>query len=256
MKDRSSLFRLIYILIYVLGITLLGSLFMMLFGVIIANIRGLDTSEVMTVLLKGEKNTNNAEIISCVNASKGFGNASLYLVVFICAIIFLKNDFVDDFSGLRSNKKFYIYYIIISSILFTGIAYGLSELFGLWTEDSENQKTVVSIMKSSAMIPMIISTVLFAPVVEELVYRKCIFYYSRGYKIYVRYIFSIVLFTLPHVITSIGKFSFGNYMLMIIPYFLDAFMLALIYHKGKYNIYTSICAHMLNNILAVILLFI
>ena len=66
----------------------------------------------------------------------------------------------------------------------------------------------------------------------------------------------MLLFVLPHILTSIGKFTVGEYFVMIIPYVLDAFMLAFIYHKGKYNVYTSIACHIANNILAVILVFI
>lgn len=254
-KSRDT-FRLIYILIYVLSIALLGSLFTLLFGVIISNIRGLNTSDVMSLLLKSNNDGVNIEYIDCCNAAKGFGNALSYFVLFILAIVFLKNDFIYDFNSIRNDKKFYVLYIIISALIFTGIAYLISYLVGLKVTDSVNQKTVVAIMNTTAMVPMIISTIIFAPVVEELIYRKCIFYYSRGYKIYLRYIFSIVCFTLPHVLTSIGKFSVGDYFLMMIPYVLDAFMLAFIYHKGKFNVYTSICAHMLNNILAVILVYI
>lgn len=255
MEKKRNQFRLTFVIIYVLSITLIASLFILLFGVIIANIRGLNTSDVIGAI-NNKKEITNIDVINAAIDAKGFGNAFAYLIMFICAVVFMKDDFIDDFNGIRSNKKFYVYYIIIASILFTGISFGLSELFSLWVEDTENQKTVVSVMKSNAMIPMIISTVIFAPIVEELIYRKCIFYYSRGFKLYLRYIFSILLFTLPHVLTTMGKTSFGNFTLMVIPYLLDAFLLALIYHKGKYNIYTSICAHVLNNIIAVILVFI
>ena len=44
--------------------------------------------------------------------------------------------------------------------------------------------------------------------------------------------------------------------LIAIPYLLDGLMLAAVYHLSKKNIYASIAAHMLNNLIAVILVFV
>lgn len=257
MDKRRNQFRLIYIIIYIFSLVLLGSLFMIIFAAIIAGIRGLNVGNIvnLTIGINSKYTPTEAEL-SASFAAKGYGNTAAYLVMFVCAIFFLKDDFKEDFISLKENKKFYIYYILIASVLFTGIAFLISYLIGLAVKDSQNQETIVKIMKTTAMVPMIISTAIFAPVVEEMIYRKCVFYYTRNNKIYFRYAASILLFSLPHVITSIGNFSVGDYFLMCIPYVLDAFMLALIYHKGKYNVYTSIACHIANNILAIILLFV
>lgn len=256
MVEKRDKLRLIFIGIYVLCIFLVGSLFMIGIGAIIANAKGMNTAQIVGYILGTTKGTPTADETYVINTAKGYGNVFAYLVVFISAIFLMKEDFKEDFISLKTNVKFYRLYIPIAVVLFTGIAYLLSYLVGLYVPDSENQTVIENIMKTSAMVPMIISTVIFAPVIEELIYRKCVFYYTRNFKIYVRYIISIILFTLPHILTSIGKFTVGQYFLMTVPYILDAFMLALIYHKGKYNVYTSIACHIANNILAVILVFI
>ena len=253
--ENKEKFRLLFIIIYVLCMLLLGTLFILLFMVILAPINNVDTANVMKLILSSKAEITEEEY-NVAYMAQGFGNATMYLVLFVSAILLLKNDFKEDFIGLKDNRKFYIIYIIIAMVIFTGIAFLLSYLVGLKVTDSQNQTSIVRMMKTGAMIPMIISTVIFAPVVEEMVYRKCIFHYCRNFKIYVRYILSIILFVFPHVITSIGKFSTGDYFLMLIPYVADAFMLALTYHKGKFNIYTSIICHIANNLLAVILVFI
>jgi membrane protease YdiL (CAAX protease family) len=50
--------------------------------------------------------------------------------------------------------------------------------------------------------------------------------------------------------------SFGTWVLISIPYLIDGALLAAIYHLSKKNVYASIAAHMLNNLVAVILVFI
>lgn len=252
-KDR---FRIIFIIIYIFGLLLLGSLFTMMFGAIIASSKGESVSAVVNVIMGNKKYTPTAEEEYIALSSQGFGNALTYFVMFVSGIIFLRNDFKEDFISIKNNKKFFIIYMIITTIVFAGLAYLISYLINLAVDVSSNQHTIEKILKTSAMVPMIISTIIFAPVVEELVYRKCVFYYTRSFSIYLRYIFSIALFTLPHILSSIGKMTVGDYFLMMIPYILDAFMLALIYHKGKFNVYTTILCHIVNNILAVILVFI
>ena len=256
MKKSGDFYKLMFIIIYILSIFLIGSLFTLLFGVIVAQARGLEVSGVMYTILKAKGYASSDAEINASFTAQGYGNATSYLIMFVVGIIFMRNDLKDDFFSFKEEKKFFIPYTAIAAVVFTGLAFLISYLIGLAVKESANQTTIVSIMKTNALVPMIISTIIFAPVVEELIYRKCVFHFSRNLRIYVRYIISIVLFTLPHVITSIGQFSVGSYFLMIIPYVIDAFMLALIYHKGKFNIYTSTICHILNNILAIILVFI
>ena len=110
-------------------------------------------------------------------------------------------------------------------------------------------------MKGPGLVPMIISTIFLAPVIEELIFRKVIFHYTKKYSIVASYLISIILFTLPHMISS-SISNFGVWALQCVPYMVCGGLLCLIYHKSGFNIYSSICAHMLNNALAVVLVFI
>ena len=256
MTKNRNLLRIIYIVLYILITFLIGTLFMFMFGAIVSSARGLDTGTIMKILLGDKGNVYTPEELNCAYTAQGYSNALSYLVLFVLAIIMLFPDFKEDILSVRDNKKFYILYTLIAAVIFVGVAYLISFLVTLAVKESENQKTIIAIMKTNALVPMIISTIIFAPVVEELVYRKIIFYYTQNSPIWARYLISIIFFTFPHVITSVGKFAVGEYFLMIIPYLTSAFMLAFIYHRGKYNIYTSIVCHVLNNVLAVILVFI
>ena len=125
-------------------------------------------------------------------------------------------------------------------------------LFPLYSLSVSN--TIVELLKSDGRIPMIISTVIFAPVVEEMIYRKAIFSISKDYSLPLAYTMSIVLFALPHMLSTSS--SVGTWFLQLIPYALCGGLLCMIYHLSGYNVYASIAAHMLNNILAVLFVFI
>ena len=256
MKKSGDFYRLMYIVVYVLSLFLLGTLLTFMFGYFVAIARGEDVNGVMSALMKSKNYTPTQAQLNAAYSAEGYGTAVSYLFAFICAIFFMKEDLKTDLNLFKEEKKFFIPYTLICAVVFTGLAFLISYLVGLGVKESDNQNTIVQIMKTNALVPMIFSTAIFAPVVEELIYRKCVFHFARNQRIWVRYLISIVLFTFPHVISSIGKFSVGGYFLMMIPYVLDAFLLALIYHKGKFNIYTTIVCHIFNNILAIILIFI
>ena len=183
----------------------------------------------------------------------GFSNLISYGFAFLFVVFYLRDELKNSFIGLKENKWLFIY-IPISSILFCGLAYLVDYLVGLGVTSSNNQKLIETIMKGPGLVPMIISTIIFAPIIEELIYRHVIFHYTKRYSIVLSYVISIILFTLPHLLTS-SMSNFGIWLLQCIPYMFSGALLCLIYHKSKFNIYASISAHMLNNVLALILVF-
>lgn len=198
----------------------------------------------------------NITILKINSISQGLGNMIGYLLVFIIAIITLNNVFVDDFKQLINDKKsFYKWFIPVSAILFIGLTLLIDFLIGFIAPSSSNQQTIEIIMLYGGKIPMIIAVVLFAPVVEEIVYRKILFTALKSHKKYVAYIVSIFCFALPHMIST-PMDNVGIFILQCIPYAFSGFLLALIYDYSGENIYASIAAHMLNNLLACILIFV
>lgn len=249
--------KMMAVIIYLLCYALLGAIFVLLAVGITGAINGAGFSRCIDLYIhSGFKDTNaltNSEIEAYYTGS-GLGNALTYLFMAFGILFYMRDEFKNDFLLLKEKPKFYSIYIPITTILFSAFAIGLSLLFNKFIESSANQNLIENMMKYSGRIPMIVSTVLLAPVVEEAIYRKCIFYYFRRYPIYLSYIASTILFALPHMLTTTT--SFGNWLLISIPYLLDGFLLCLIYHLSKKNIYASIAAHMINNLIAVILVFV
>lgn len=248
--------KMMAVIIYLLIYALLGAVFIILSIGIVGAINGAGFSNMIDIYVHSKINGANItnEELSAYYIGSAIGNFLTYLFMAIGIIFYMRDEFKNDFVAIKEKPKFYSIYIPLTSILFVTLAITISILFNKITESSANQQTIENMLKYSGASLMIISTILLAPIVEEAIYRKCIFHFFRAYPIWVSYVVSTILFALPHMLTT--STSFGNWCLIALPYLLDGFMLALIYHLSKKNIYATIIAHMLNNIVAVILVFI
>ena len=239
-------------ILYVLLIFIGNALFAILFSMLIAGTRGLDFNQVANSFFNSDPISE--ELSECKLLGQGWGNFLAYFLACAGIILWMRNDFISDFNKIKENKKWYSIIIPVFAIGFAAIAFGIDMLFGLWTPGSENQTTIESLLRSDAMIPMIISTIIFAPIVEEMIYRKAIFSLAKDTSLPLAYTMSIVLFALPHMLSTAS--SVGMWFLQLIPYLLCGALLCVVYHLSKYNVYASIAAHMLNNLVAVISVFI
>jgi membrane protease YdiL (CAAX protease family) len=162
---------------------------------------------------------------------------------------------IVDFKKIKEKPLYFLAYVGISGFAFLAITTVVSIIFGLFIDDSVNQATIEMIMSNGGAPTMAISVVLLAPILEELVYRKAIFNLLKKYGKPACYAVSIILFTLPHMLST-DMSNMLMWLLQCIPYALSGFLLCYIYDKSNENIYASIGVHMLNNILACILMFV
>lgn len=239
------------ILIYLLLWLLIGTLLVFLFLVITSKIYDVSLSNISNYYLN-KKNTLVGNEINAYYTALGYGNALTYILMAIGVCFYLRDHFYLDFYNLKRNKKFFAIYISITTSIFCVILLCITKWWP-YTR-SNNQETTELILKYDGFIPMILATMFFAPIVEEAIYRKCIFHYLRSYHPAFSIIASSIPFALIHMLST--STSFSNWMLEFIPYLISALLLASIYYFGKKNIFASLIAHMANNILAVILIFI
>lgn len=235
----------IYVLMIFIGITV----FSIIFSMIAANSKGIDSNLVASSFF--DSNLVTDEIKECQLIGQSYGNLLAYLIAFAGIVLWQRNDLIDDFQKIKEDKKLYAILIPCFSIGFGGLSILIDYLFGKISDKSQNQSVIELILKTEAAIPMIFATIILAPVVEELIYRKSIFAVTKDISLPMAYISSILLFSLPHMLST--STSVGMWFLQLIPYMLCGGMLCLIYHLSNYNIYVSISAHMLNNLLAVII---
>ena len=239
---------------YLVTLFIFSSVIALIIANILAKSWNLDKQILMKCISSSDFTNFDAPYIKANAISQGWGNFVGYAVALAFVIFFMRGFLKEDFNKLKEKKMYYLILIPVAAILFCGIALLIDFLVGLLVPSSNNQSTIEFIIKNGGAFPMIAS-VLLAPILEELIYRKAIFTLCKPYGVIAGYILSIVFFVLPHMLSS-DMSNIGVWLLQCIPYFVSAFMLAFIYHKSNNNIYASISAHMLNNIIAVILVFV
>ena len=241
--------------LYILVQFLLASVVTIGFALVVAKNKGLDNQIMLNCLSKYQTEPFDKSYLDINYNAQAFGNFFSYVVVLLFIIILCKNVFVDDALKIKNNKKFNFYFIILSTAIFALVSLFVDKVIQIYVPVSNNQSTIVTILSNGGygMVLMTIS-VLLAPIVEEFIYRHCIFHFLKKYNVIFSYAVSIILFVFPHMLSTKIE-NVGIWLLQSLPYVISAFMLALIYHKSNRNIYASISAHMLNNIIAVIEVF-
>ena len=247
--------KLVAILIYILILFILGVLISYLCAYIYSAVNNVSYADIKAsfTMKSDEFNLLSDDRLKANAVTQGFGNLFAYILAAIGVCFFTRDELQKDLFKFKEKKKFYAWYIPLTAIVFTAACYGIDKLVALGVRSSENQIQIENIFRNGGMVPMLISTLIFAPIVEEIIYRKCIFSLC-GKKIVLAYVLSVIAFTLPHMLTTTA--TFGEWALMSVPYILSAIMLAAIYHLSGYNVYVSLIAHVLNNLLAIILVFV
>lgn len=181
---------------------------------------------------------------------------SSYIYVPLTSVIILYlsiNVIKDSLIYLKENFKKLIGHVLKFGglCLISNIICGNLIRF-ITSSSAENQQSIIESLNKAPALTIFLG-IIFAPIVEELVFREVIFK-----KIYIKfgknaaYFVSSFLFALVHVLVSILS---GNWIatLFIIQYFVIGYFMCLIYEKHK-NVIASILLHFFNNLIAMIML--
>lgn len=175
------------------------------------------------------------------------------LLFMIILFLIYRKEIIKDFKEFISNKgKWFVKYIgiFLISVLIMGILNViLSRITNMDT--SENEELVRKLIK---MLPvyMTFSTMIYAPFVEEMLFRKCIRKIVKGNDKYMKIAYiliSAIIFGLLHVITIDASFYD---LLMGIPYMIVGLSLAYIYCKTD-NVFGSMQFHLMHNTILLII---
>lgn len=163
-------------------------------------------------------------------------------IVFIAFLFILyKDELKTDFKDFKKNwKKYlkkYVNYYMIGLILMAISNIVLQHLLSI--KISGNEEAVEDLIK---IVPfyMLFQSVIYAPFVEEMIFRKVIRNVISNGKLFV--IISGVVFGVVHI----SDFSDYKQILMGIPYIIMGLDFAYIYYKSK-NIYTTMTLHFAHN---------
>ncbi len=185
-------------------------------------------------------------VISCVSSL-------ITLVVF--AVIIGSKRFIGIVKKLISKET--LKYGIIGAIAIMGfsIFYNsvISSVFNIDTGNA-NQENVVAFIKNNAFFGFL-SVVVFAPIVEELTYRYCLFGAISKRKKWMAYVVSGVVFALMHCVSSVLEYGFTKELLIeflyVPPYLFSGLALCYLYDRTN-NLGSSFIAHLLNNLVSFI----
>lgn len=165
-----------------------------------------------------------------------------YVFMFILVIILFRNKIIDDFQLLKNNFNAYLKYDLPKYGLMLISFIGINFLCIIVTKNatSVNQEMVEKLPK----LLLFILSVLWAPIVEEIVFRETIRRFIKNNWIFI--IISSLLFGFMHVI---NETSILNILMTLLPYgFLGGF-LAYIYTKTS-NIVNNMMIHSVWNLFA------
>lgn len=178
---------------------------------------------------------------------------------FMIIIFFLYNkeliqNFKEYFKNFKANfeESFKYYFIGLAIMIISNILIVL-----LVKEANANNENTVRELISKAPLYMIFSVSIYAPFIEEIIFRKSIkdailtFKDNKNIK-YLYILASGLIFGLMHIIGSAT--SIYDY-IYIIPYAALGVSFAALYYK-KDNIFYTITIHSMHNTLAIILYFI
>ncbi len=239
-----------YLVLYIIGTFI--AMFIVTYFVSIN--KNMDFKEVFQVAMNSNAN------IPLYYEIQGYTNFISYSLMFIILLIIGRTYLTIDFKKFYINKSkkeiiINILLIILSVVIFSSISFGANILGELvlnklgYEGTSKNEEAIQLMIKYSSKALLGLQIILFAPIVEELVYRKSIFELSNNLKPIYRILISALIFTLPHMLST-SNVSIGIWFILFFIYYLAGFLLALIYQLFKENIYASLFAHQANNLVA------
>lgn len=192
-----------------------------------------------------------------------FSQGMKILYLFCCDIGFMiilffmyKELLIDNFKKFIKNFKdnldlsFKYYFLGLVVMVVSNLIIGI-----FFSGANANNENAVREMISQYPIYMLFSVSIYAPFVEELIFRKSIkdlviTYKNNKFTKYLYIFLSGFVFAALHVITSVT--SPLDY-LYIIPYLSLGLAFSSLYYKTD-NIFSSICMHSLHNTVAILLL--
>lgn len=169
---------------------------------------------------------------------------SFYGTMFIMAMKFYLNDFKKCFKIFKRNWVKIILILLVVHILDTFIENFVDII--MYLPEPENQQLLNEAFMKFPTVE-IVTTVIFAPIIEEIVFRHILIGKLSGrIPLFIASLISIFLFAFVHSGFTISFFS----------YITGSIILALIYIKSGKNFVVTIIYHIFWNLIATISIFI
>lgn len=191
---------------------------------------------------------NNMDL---VNLHSYFPSTISQILAIIAFVVLFKKIVIDDAKQFKEKLLKYIIIIVVAAALMYCamlLVDFIYEKIGLGDETSKNQEHIINALHGKQNYIVIIYTIIIAPIIEEVIFRKLLFNTLKQYtKIPVWGIVVIIsaVFAFIHV-TDMESFKFFP------VYFVPAFIITSAYAMTKENLYVSIGLHSINNFISVL----
>ena len=195
------------------------------------------------------------------------GNLVIYLLGLIVIYIIMGYSLMNDFRKLRWEKPItFIKYLGVGFIFYYIANFIAGAISMFLPTEAGNEQGIVEILTSNTLnlALMSVTTIIFAPILEEIIFRKCFFnLLSRKFNTVMTVLLSGVLFGAIHIINpTIEAFSVAlqdptkwlNVLIQFAYLFVYSIMgvgLSLTYQFSKRNLVPVILIHMINNFISV-----
>lgn len=177
------------------------------------------------------------------------------LISMIFAVVLFKDFFIDNIRKFKQNLSKNISWSATAGL---GINYLISYLANiliilfLGTSDSASNQLLFESLIENSFLLMAIQAIVFAPIVEELIFRGLVFRSFRQYNIYLAHFISAFCFGFIHIYQGLFAGDFTQ-LVYLLSYGGMGFAYSFVYEKRK-TIVAPMIVHMLNNLIATIII--
>lgn len=196
-------------------------------------------------------NIFNVNVSKFSNVGKNIYMISIDLIYIIFLMFVYRKEIIPDLKDFKKNGfKYLAKYIPIYVLGLMAMSISNIILYEITNTQISNNEQLVRDYIKLLPIYMTFSCVIYAPIVEEITFRKTFINIINNKYFFI--LVSGVMFGLVHITgDTIGI----NEYLLSIPYILMGTCLAYIYYKSD-NIFTTITIHSMHNLILLILQFI
>lgn len=176
-------------------------------------------------------------------------NASVYAILIITLFLIMFRDSIKLFKGFKNYKPYVAAICCLLAVFAFNFVYGnILNLAGVKITNNNNEQGLVSITAVYPITSFIVFGII-GPICEELTYRVGLFSGARRTSKWIAYPLTILVFTLIHF-----DFRAANIVneLLNVPYYAFA-AFALTFTYEKYGFAGSVTAHILNNMISLLL---
>lgn len=189
----------------------------------------------------------------------------VYLIMTIGLVWINKKSLVNDLIDFKHHTKHNLLSVLIGFGIFWGATIFSNLLMMLLqiTDASENQEQIEAIVSGRYGLMVTIAVVILGPLCEEIIFRRSIFnIFKPNTNSWFKIIVSGVIFGFIHVGMAILSYIMVGESINVIltefilgiPYIIQGIALSYIYYQSKCNLLPVLTIHILNNLIAALLI--